>query len=124
MSATVSGPTSHESEPSAAQLLADGDIVGLMRACHDRRLEREGIPMVLGFVDERRAIPVNTDAAQLEEGAAFAEVFDRYTAALVPFARVEDEGAVITAMQVLAYTHFAPGAAPITDAAQSEGTTS
>ena len=37
-------------------------------------------------------------------------MFDRYSAALVPFARDDDEGAVITAMQVVAYTHFAPGA--------------
>ncbi|QKJ18271.1 hypothetical protein [Microbacterium hominis] len=119
MSATVSGPTSHADEPSAAELLAADDIVGLMRACHDRRLEREGIPMVLGFVDERREIPVNSDAAQLAEGTAFADVFDRYSAALVPWARDDDEGAVITAMQVLAYTHFAPEARPITDAAAS-----
>lgn len=123
MSATVSGPSSHEGEPSAAGLLEAGDIVGLLRACHDRRLEREGIPMVLGFVDERRSIPANSDPEQLREGATFADVFDRYSAALVPFARVDDEGAVITAMQVLAYTHFAPGAAPISDppAGPSEG---
>ena len=112
MSATVSGPSSHAGEPTAAELLAAGDIVGLMRACHDRRLEREGIPMVLGFVDERGPIPAATDAAQLVEGAAFGDVFDRYSEALVPWARDEDEGAVITAMQVLAYEHFAPGAAP------------
>ncbi|MGO7984128.1 hypothetical protein ACC691_40530, partial [Rhizobium johnstonii] len=68
MSATVSGPSSHEGEPSAAALLEAGDIVGLMRACHDRRLEREGIPMVLGFVDERRSIPAADNAAQLAEG--------------------------------------------------------
>jgi hypothetical protein len=117
MSATVSGPSSHEGEPTAAQLLEAGDITGLMRACHDRRLEREGIPMVLGFIDERGPIPEAAAAAQLAEGAAFADVFDRYSAALVPFARDDDEGAVITAMQVLAYTHFAPGAAPIRDAA-------
>lgn len=119
MSATVSGPSAHADEPTAAELLAADDIVGLMRACHDRRLEREGIPMVLGFVDETREIPVNTDAAQLAEGAAFGDVFDHYSAALVPWARADDEGAVITAMQVLAYTHFAPGARPITDAAAS-----
>jgi hypothetical protein len=119
MSATVSGPSSHAGEPTAAELLAADDIVGLMRACHDRRLEREGIPMVLGFVDERREIPVNAEPAQLAEGAVFADVFDRYSAALVPWAREDDEGAVITAMQVLAYTHFAPGAQPITDAAAS-----
>ncbi|WP_308798854.1 hypothetical protein [Agromyces silvae] len=125
MSVTVSGPSSHEGEPTAAELLEAGDITGLMRACHDRRLEREGIPMVLGLADERGAIPENTDVAQLEEGRTFADVFDRYSAALVPWARNDDEGAVITAMQVLAYTHFAPGAAPITDApaaAEAEGT--
>jgi len=126
MSVTVSGPSSHAGEPSAAQLLEAGDIVGLMRACHDRRLEREGIPMVLGFVDERGPIPANTDAAQLAEGAAFADVFDRYSAAIVPWARPDDEGAIITAMQVLAYTHFAPGAAPVQDApaSASEGAAS
>lgn len=113
MSATVSGPSSHEGEPSPAALLAAGDIVGLMRACHDRRLEREGIPMVLGLADERRTIPASPAGAHLAEGRAFADVFDQYSAALVPWARDEDEGAVITAMQVLAFTNFAPGAAPI-----------
>jgi len=80
--------------------------------------------MVLGFADERRTIPENADEAQRAEGRRFADVFDRYSAALVPFARDEDEGAVITAMQVLAYTHFAPGATPIGDApdgSDSEG---
>ncbi|WP_439592983.1 hypothetical protein [Microbacterium sp.] len=117
MSATVSGPSSHAGEPTPAQLLEAGDIVGLMRACHDRRLEREGIPMVLGFVDERGPIPAASDPAQLAEGASYADVFDRYTEALVPFARDDDEGAVIAAMQVVAFTHFAPGAAPISAAA-------
>jgi hypothetical protein len=119
MSATVSGPAPHTDEPTAAELLAADDIVGLMRACHDRRLEREGIPMVLGLADERHEIPVNSDHAQRAEGGAFADVFDRYSAALVPWARDDDEGAVITAMQVVAYTHFAPGARPITDAEAS-----
>lgn len=118
MSATVQGPSSHDGEPSAAALLESGDIVGLMRACHDRRLEREGIPMVLGLADERGPIPVAGSTAQREEGTAFLAVLDRYREALVPFARVDDEGAVITAMQVLAYTHFAPGAAPIVEATE------
>ncbi|BDZ54457.1 hypothetical protein [Agromyces marinus] len=123
MSATVSGPSTHEGEPTAAELLAAGDIVGLMRACHDRRLEREGIPMVIGLADERGAVPTAGSEAQLAEGRAYADVFERYSAALVPWARNDDEGAVITAMQVVAYTHFAPGAAPVTDAANdSEGT--
>lgn len=101
--------------PTPAALLAAEDIRGLMRACHDRRLEREGIPMVLGLADERRALPANPDAAQRAEGGRYADVFDRYSAALVPFARDDDEGAVITAMQVVGYTHFRPGAEPVTD---------
>lgn len=117
MSATVQGPSSHDGEPSAAVLLEAGDIVGLMRACHDRRLEREGIPMVLGLADERGAIAAAASESQRAEGAAFLAVLDRYREALVPFARVDDEGAVITAMQVLAYTHFAPNAEPITEGA-------
>lgn len=112
---TVSGPASHAGEPSAASLLEAGDITGLMRACHERRLEREGIPMVLGLADERRPIPVAPTDAQRLEGGTFAEVLDRYAAALVPFARPDDEGAVITAMQVLGFTHFAPGAEAIRD---------
>ncbi|WP_341935782.1 hypothetical protein MRBLWO14_001453 [Microbacterium sp. LWO14-1.2] len=117
MSATVQGPSSHDGEPSAAALLEAGDIVGLMRACHDRRLEREGIPMVLGLADERGTpIPVAGSAAQRAEGRDFLAVLDRYRDALVPWARDEDEGAVITAMQVLAYTHFAAGAEPLRDA--------
>ncbi|MGF2950063.1 hypothetical protein [Microbacterium alcoholitolerans] len=121
MSATVQGPSSHDGEPSAAALLEAGDIVGLMRACHDRRLEREGIPMVLGLADERgTAIPTAASGAQRAEGTAFLEVLDRYRDALVPWARPDDEGAVITAMQVLAYTHFAPGARPLSDAPASD----
>lgn len=121
MASTVSGPASHEGLPTPAELLAAGDIVGLMRACHDRRLEREGIPMVLGIADERAAIPVAPSPAQRAEGEAYAAVFDRYAEALVPWARPDDEGAVITAMQVVAYTHFAPGAVPVSDPATVEG---
>lgn len=124
MSATVQGPSSHDGEPSAAALLEAGDIVGLMRACHDRRLEREGIPMVLGLADERGPIPVAGSSDQRAEGAAFLAVLDRYRDALVPWARSDDEGAVITAMQVLAYTHFAPGAQPLADATVAEGSPS
>ena len=108
MSATVSGPSATDGQPTAAQLLESDDIVGLMRACHDRRLEREGIPMVLGLADERGRIPPNQNPAQQAEGSRFAAIFDRYAAALVPFAREHDEGAVINAMQVVAYTNFAP----------------
>lgn len=94
---------------SVGELLAAADIRGIMRACHARSLEREGIPMVLGLVDERRRIPVNTDAAQLAAGSAFENVLTAYHRELVPFARDDDEGALITAMQVVAVAHFEPG---------------
>lgn len=111
---SVSGPASQTDDLiHPADLLTRGDIVGLLRACHARRLEREGIPMVLGIADERGPMPVAGTEQQLAEGAAFVEVFDRYSAALVPWAREDDEDAVITAMQVLGYTHFAPDARPL-----------
>lgn len=93
---------------SVGDLLADGDIRGIMRACHTRSLEREGIPMILGLVDERRSIPGNTDAAQLAAGSALEEALTAYHRELVPFARDDDEGALITAMQVVAVAHFEP----------------
>lgn len=101
--------------PSTAELLARGDITGIMRACHERRLEREGIPMVLTLADERGTLVNATDDDRRVEGGVFADVLERYSAALTPWARDDDEGALITAMQVLAYTHFAPGAAPVTE---------
>ena len=92
-------------------LIAAGDIQGVMRVCHARHLEREGIPMVLGLVDERREIPRNTDAAQLASGTAIRDLLREYYSELVPFSRPDDEGALITAMQVVAFTHFEPDAA-------------
>ncbi|GAA1584474.1 hypothetical protein [Leucobacter aridicollis] len=115
MSVTDHDTDSQQAELSPATLLAAGDIVGLMRACHDRRLEREGIPMVIGLVDERGSIPVVADAPQRGEGAEFARILDEYSAVLTPWGEDLDEGSLITAMQVLAYTHFAPGAAPLQD---------
>ena len=99
------------------ELLAAGDIHGIMRACHTRNLEREGIPMVLGLVDERRSIPRNTDDAQLAAGAVLAEALISYHRELVPFARDDDEGALVTAMQVVAFARFDP----VTGAAASDG---
>jgi hypothetical protein len=96
--------------PTLDELLAAGDIQGVLRAGHERRLEREGIPMILGLADERGTIPRSTDDSALATGAALVDVVDEYTAALVPWARPDDEGAVITVLQVLAMTHFEPSA--------------
>ncbi|GLI26488.1 hypothetical protein ARHIZOSPH14_07300 [Agromyces rhizosphaerae] len=117
MATTVTGPAAHDGDPTPAQLFEAGDIVGLLRACHERRLEREGIPMILGLADERGTIPASTQTAQLDEAATLLDVSERYHEALVPWARDDDEGAVITVMQALAYTHFAPGALLIADTA-------
>lgn len=108
MSATVSGPTSHD-DHAELRALAASDPLAVMRACHDRRLEREGIPMILGLADERGRMPEGTPA-QREEGAALASVLEGYRDALVPWARDDDKGALITAMQVLAVTHLDPAA--------------
>ncbi|MFN8193738.1 MAG: hypothetical protein U0R80_05560 [Nocardioidaceae bacterium] len=90
--------------PTAAEAQA------LLRDCHTRRLDREGIPMVLALVDERRPISIASDASSRREGARYAELLASYTELLCP-AEVfpeDDEGGVITAMQVLAYEHFLP----------------
>lgn len=82
----------------------------LLRECHSRRLDREGIPMVLALVDERRPITIAQDALSRAEGGRYAELLEAYTELLTPtsvFAE-DDEGGVITAMQVLAYHHFEP----------------
>ena len=86
----------------------------LMRACHERRLEREGIPMVLALVDERpgRSLEIAEDAAARGEGERYAELLADYTRILTPPPIFEegDETGLVTAMQVLAYEHFGPGA--------------
>lgn len=83
----------------------------LLRECHTRRLDREGIPMVLALVDERGdSFAVAEGAGSRAEGARYAELLADYTELLTPpdVFREDDEGGVITAMQVLAYRHFDP----------------
>lgn len=82
----------------------------LLRECHTRRLDREGIPMVLALVDERGTFQVAEDAASRAEGARYAGLLGAYTDLLTPSSvfREDDEGGLITALQVLAYRHFEP----------------
>jgi hypothetical protein len=84
----------------------------LLRECHSRRLDREGIPMVLAMVDERGPTAARSDAQARDEGERFADLLGQYAGLLVPepVFRHDDEGAVITALQVLAHRHFEPGA--------------
>jgi hypothetical protein len=82
--------------------------VDLLRACHSRRLDREGIPMVIALQDEREAMPAITDRRMRADGEQFAELLDEYADLLTPSTafRPGDEGALITVLQVLAYAHF------------------
>lgn len=82
----------------------------LLRECHTRRLDREGIPMVLALVDERQPLRISDDAASRREGERYAALLGTYTDLLTPASVFpdDDEGGVITAMQVLAYRHFDP----------------
>jgi hypothetical protein len=84
----------------------------LLRECHSRRLDREGIPMVLAMVDERGPTAARSDDHSSDEGERYADLLGQYAELLVPepVFRHEDEGALITALQVLAHRHFEPGA--------------
>lgn len=103
---------SETTPPPIDDLIAAGDIQGVFRAGHERRLEREGIPMILGIADERGSVPVVEDAPQRAEGAALERVAEDYFQRLTPWARADDEGAVITTLQVLAMTHFRAASMP------------
>lgn len=79
----------------------------LLRDCHTRQLDREGIPMVLALVDERGTMPQGTDQSRTE-GTQYADLLGVYAELVVPAPafRATDEGGLITAMQILAYAHF------------------
>jgi hypothetical protein len=81
----------------------------LLRSCHTRRLDREGIPMVLSLVDERGATAASADARTRRDGEHLAELLGAYAEVLTPGTvfRPDDEGALITVLQVLAYAHLA-----------------
>jgi hypothetical protein len=80
----------------------------LLRGCHTRRLDREGIPMVIALVDERRPTSVSANERTRLEGAGYAALLGRYAEVLTPepVFRHVDEAALITVLQVLAYAHF------------------
>lgn len=86
----------------------------LLRSCHNRRLDTEGIPMVLALVDERRPPTASARDAARREGTHLADLLDTYARLLVPQPdfRPADEGSLITVLQVLSSAHFDP---PATD---------
>ena len=86
-----------------------GDIspeLALLRECHDRAMEREGIPMVLALVSEVEPIPPVSDAGTLADGGRLAQSMDRVRSALAPSGRDDDMGHVITVLQATSYADF------------------
>ena len=60
--------------------------------------------MLLALVDARRPLPVPDDPP--EEGAAYAALLERYRDAVVPWARDDDQGALITVVRTIAFRSF------------------
>lgn len=77
-----------------------------------RRLEREGIPMVLALLDETGAGVSVADAGTLRDGAAYAALLDEYRSVLRPGAADTDLEALYDAAAVVAWVHR-PGATPL-----------
>ncbi len=88
---------------------ASSDISGeleLLREAQDRRLESEGIPMVLTLVNEAGPMPTVTESTVLADGAQLAERLADYREALVPSSLDTDMGCLITALVVASYSDF------------------
>jgi hypothetical protein len=87
-----------------------GSELSTLRACQDRVLEREGIPMVLALVSEVGAEPSVSSPAVRAEGERLAAWLDRYRDALIPDMREDDNGCLISVLQAVSYVEFAgPG---------------
>ncbi len=90
-------------------MMASGEISGeleLLREAQDRRLEAEGIPMVLTLVGEVRPVPTVADPAVVADGARLAERLERFREALVPSSLDTDMGCLITTLVVTSYSDF------------------
>ena len=78
----------------------------LLRSCHDRRLDREGIPMVLVLEDERPAAARSDDRGR--SGGRLRRPARGIRRSADPGRRFgPTTRALITVLQVLAYAHFA-----------------
>ena len=98
---------------STARPSADGpvDPLATLRGVHARRFDREGIPMVLALVDERRPGADSPRAAQpsvLADGERFARLTGAYRDGLLPDARDNDPWAQIVVLQAMSYAHLDP----------------
>ncbi|GJF34612.1 hypothetical protein KNE206_73120 [Kitasatospora sp. NE20-6] len=86
------------------------DARAVLDACHERVLEREGIPMFLAFQFDG-AGPV-ADRRARAEGAALAPLIAHYREELAPGSADDDQAALIDVLQVMAIAHFEPQDTP------------
>ncbi|HZZ95814.1 MAG TPA: hypothetical protein VFE19_02275 [Jatrophihabitantaceae bacterium] len=85
-----------------------GSELSTLRACQDRVLEREGIPMVLALVSETGAVPAAQAATVQADGQRLAAAIEHYRDELIPDMRDDDNGCLISIMQAVSYVDFAP----------------
>jgi hypothetical protein len=82
------------------------DELALLREAQDRRLESEGIPMVLTLVSEVGGMPDVVSEQVRADGRQLADRLAHYRQALVPTSRDTDMGCLITALVVASYSDF------------------
>lgn len=74
-----------------------------LRAAMTRATEREGIPMIVALVDERRTMTRVVDAAVVETGQALAATVLEVRAELATTMPEGDNGGVISALVIAAH---------------------
>jgi hypothetical protein len=80
--------------------------LALVREAQDRRLESEGIPMVLTLVSEVNPMPAVSSAAVRADGEQLADRLQAFREALVPNGADTDMGCLITMLVVASYSDF------------------
>jgi len=76
-----------------------------LRRAQDRAFNKEGIPMILALVDERSGA-TRPPAPTSGEGAGLADRMGVAKTALLPTARDDDMGGVISVLQAVSFTDF------------------
>lgn len=84
-----------------------GPELAVLRACQDRVLDREGIPMVLALVSEVGDVPEARSVDVRAEGKRLAASLDIFRGGLTPSMREDDNGCLISVLQAVSYDDFA-----------------
>lgn len=81
------------------------DDLAVLRESQDRRLEREGIPMVVALVSEVSPDPTVSGAPE-QDGVELSRRMDAMRDSLAPNQRDGDMGVLISVLQAVAYADF------------------